>query len=195
MTHPRRLLIVAGFLGAVSLLITLTPTAPAVAQMKELLVLVTNPASAPVLTRNVDNPTRTPFSKKCTTRSDFSGDNACEVFVVPPDKVLVVEMFSGFASAVSGDADAIVVVATLGFISGELFVEPTFVEAIPVFTGPAFDFPARQYTFSQPLRAYLPAGTVLRANVRTVKAHSQFAAFNVFGYLVDCVPGGGCPIP
>ena len=184
MTKHHRPGLVVGFLGVVAVLITIWQGGPAIAQMKTVLVEVVNPATRPVLTRDVDQPTRIPFVETCSAESELGGVNGCELTVVPAGKILVVEMFSGSASVQD---------TTAKVLRSRLFVEmdvvgprPT-IQAVPVFTGTTDD--SAVFVFSQITRVYVPAGAQLGAEVFVAGASSQ-TAFTVFGYLVDC-----CSIP
>ncbi len=154
-------------------------------------VQVGNPATSPVFTRDIDNPARTAFLETCSAAQNSSGINECTLTIVPPGKLLVVEMFSGSATA-DGTA-ATVQTSQLLFLGTGLLGPVPAVHAVPVMTGTTGT--NRRFVFSQITRAYVPAGGEVKAQVNTSAASSQSASFTIFGYLVDCGAGPGCAIP
>lgn len=175
----------AGAFALLTVAFVQTPPGVAVAQNVN--------ATSPVFTRDLDHPARAAFLETCDAFSSFAGLNECSLTVVPAGKLLVVEMFSGSARVI-GTA-ATVQISQLRFLgTGILGVQP-HIHAVPVLTATSGSGTVRRFVFSQITRAYLPAGTEVRATVNTIATSGQSAAFTVFGYLVDCGPGPGCPIP
>jgi hypothetical protein len=154
-------------------------------------VQVSNPATNPLFVRDLDKAARTAFLETCSIAVDFSGLVQCDVTVVPPGKVLVVEMYSGSVSAVG--VTAAVRLTLLQFQSTGVLGPVPVIHTVPVLMSTSGS--TRTFVFSQVARAYLPAGTDVKAQVHTVFATSQSATFSVYGYLVDCGSGPGCPIP
>ncbi len=174
----QRLIPTAAVLSGVGLLMSMMGANPVAAQHPKPVKVV--------LTRDIDNPARTAFFATCFAGSDVGGTAQCTLTTVPPGKLLVVEMFSGIGGP--GDPGGVVSLSLLEFdVPGFLGLEPQ-VAAVPVSTG------GGQFVFSQIARAYLPMGTEVRALMVTTTGPSG-AQFTVFGYLVDCGPGPGCPIP
>jgi hypothetical protein len=154
-------------------------------------VQVGNPATNPLFVRDADKAARTAFLETCSINVGFSGLVQCDVTVVPPGKVLVVEMYSGSVSV--GGAAAIVRQTLLEFQSTGVLGSVPVVHTVPVLMSTSGT--TRTFVFTQSARAYLPAGTDVKAQVYSVFATSQSATFSVYGYLVDCGSGPGCPIP
>ena len=139
--------------------------------------------------RDVENPARRPFqaSTLCTINP---GDVFClNEFAVPANQLLVIETVSAIVNVPSGQT---------GWHAINVNHEPT--------NGVSFFMPATlisndgttlSFAVTQPMRAYAFPGTnvVGVASRSAPRTGSGSAITTISGYLVDCGPGPGCPLP
>lgn len=146
-------------------------------------IQVGNSASSPVPVRDVENPAREPFSASLNCSNTIS--NGCAGSVsVPAGKRMVVEFVSGRVSVGSGNELTSVLIVTGG---KEHFLLAHKSPATPT-SGTRFDV-------SQPLRLYSDPGGDVSLHVEISGIGASTLIGRISGYLVDCGPGTGCPIP
>ncbi len=208
MNRFRRYLLCGAGVSLLALLVTLTPAGPAIASsMKPLLVeVVNNPtvqaqqsgswnvgingaiqvgnsASSPVPVRDVENPAREPFSASLNCSNTTTNTCAGSISVLA-GKRMVVEFVSGRVSVGSGNELTSVFIVTGG---KEHFLLAHKSPATPT-SGTRFDV-------SQPLRLYSDPGGDVSLHVEISGIGASTLIGRISGYLVDCGPGTGCPIP
>jgi hypothetical protein len=137
-------------------------------------VNVANPATAPALFLNVNDPGRIPYQS--TLAASFCQLARCQATftAVPALHRLVIQHFSGFAefSALPSGASAVLSTLPLSFFNA--FILPTPVPAANGF----------EVDFDQPAQLYYDAG---QQPVATVNAgFIASAEFTVIGYMLDC---------
>lgn len=190
----QRLIRTAAVLGGVGLLMSTTGAGPVAAENPKPVEVVNSPtvqvgnaAGQPVPVRDVEQHGRQFFRQglNCTA---FPGDFFCGArFFVPASKLLVIETISVGASFPSGQRGA--TTCTVGSFP------PEFAYSVPL--QHAYSLPNNDYYGGlEPVRLYAgPGEQVLLSFFRSHGAQSAIGSMTVSGYLVDCGPGPGCPIP
>jgi hypothetical protein len=137
-------------------------------------VNVANPATAPALFLNVNDPGRIPYQS--TMAASFCQPSRCEATftAVPALHRLVIQHFSGFAEFSALPSGASAALSTLPFSFFNAFILPT---PVPVANGFEVDF-------DQPAQLYYDAGQKPVATVNA--AFIASAEFTVIGYMLDC---------
>jgi hypothetical protein len=139
--------------------------------------------------RDVENPARRPFQATAGCTIDPGNIFCLNTFVVPANKLLVVETVSGFVTVPPGQT------AHHGLNTSHepsntvsFFMPATFVQN---------DGTNLRFAVTQSMRAYAFPGThVVGIGSRSAPfTGSGSAITTISGYLVDCGPGPGCPLP
>jgi hypothetical protein len=158
------------------------------------LLIVINPgrisaAPKPSDVRDVENPARSSFQATalCTINT---GDVFClNEFVVPANQLLVIETVSAIVNVPSGQTAWHALNVNHEPTNGVSFFMPA--------TLISNDGTTASFAVTQPMRAYAFPGT----NVVGVPSRSDrftgsgSAITTISGYLVNCGPGPGCPLP
>ena len=148
-------------------------------------------SAAPRVTdvRDVENPARRPFQATAGCTID-PGDIFCiNEFVVPANQLLVIETVSAFVTVPPGQtADHALNTSHEPSNVVTFFMPATFVSN---------DGTNLRFAVTQPMRAYAFPGTnVVGIGSRSAPfTGSGSAITTISGYLVDCGPGPGCPLP
>jgi hypothetical protein len=145
-------------------------------------VKVTNTRSAPVLTRDVDNPALQPFqnSQVISTPAGLLGGDG--TFTVPAGKRLVIEFLSFQGSWPAGQATTRLFIGVCNSGGGQCQTE-FFLPAIS--QGPDFGGNSL-FAASSPMRLYADPGTDVTVSVRrNATAGTGLAVVAISGYLVD----------
>ena len=139
--------------------------------------------------RDVENPARRPFQATAGCTIDPGNIFCANTFVVPANKLLVVETVSGFLTVPPGQT-AYHSLNTSHEPSNDVsfFMPATFVSN---------DGTNLRFAVTQSMRAYAFPGThVVGIGSRSAPfTGSGSAITTISGYLVDCGPGPGCPLP
>jgi hypothetical protein len=173
------------FAGAVAL--TVLATAAGAVR-----VSAQSPGTKPVTdVRDVENPARRPFQATAGCTIDPGSIFCANTFVVPANKLLVIETVSGFVTVPPGQT---------AFQSLNTSHEPSNV--VSFFMPATFvsnDGTNLRFAVTQSMRAYAFPGThVVGIGSRSAPfTGSGSAITTISGYLVDCGPSlaPGCPLP
>ena len=174
-------------LGTLVLLSVLTPAGEAVAQgmMNPLLVKVVNGIANAVLVRDVENPSREGIMLEFTCNDPGGADCATSGYQVPVGKRLVVEQ--AFAHVVVPAGQSVLV-----SLRHPTILDSHYLDIQRQGTFGALDV----FTAARAARMYVNGGdTILAHASRTSFQGNLFLEVRLAGYLLDCGPGGGCPIP
>jgi hypothetical protein len=143
--------------------------------------------------RDVENPARHPFQATASCTIDPGNIFCLNTFVVPANKLLVVETVSGFVTVPPGQtAHHVLNTSHEPFNTVSFFMPATFV---------ANDGTNLRFAVTQSMRAYAFPGThVVGIGSRSAPLiGSGTAITTISGYLVDCGPAAtntpGCPLP
>jgi hypothetical protein len=139
--------------------------------------------------RDVENPARHPFQATAACTIDPGNIFCLNEFPVPANQLLVIETVSGFITVPPGQTAFHPLNVTQEPTNGvSFFIPATFV---------VNDGTNLRFAVTQSMRAYAFPGT----NVVGVPSRSApltgsgTAITTISGYLVDCGPGPGCPLP
>lgn len=139
--------------------------------------------------RDVENPARRPFQATAGCTID-PGNNFCaNTFVVPANQLLVIETVSAFVTVPPGQtAYHSLNTSHEPFNDVSFFMPATFVSN---------DGTNLRFAVTQSMRAYAFPGThVVGIGSRSAPLTGSGSAITtISGYLVDCGPGPGCPLP
>jgi len=158
-------------------------------------VSFSNTSSAPLFTRDADNPAHNHFVHffSCTTPLP---ETLCDdVFTLPSNRELVIETVTVFANLPSGERPTVSLNYSIptpgGFALGTVWLPLTFEG-----TFPRNFIPPDVYAVTQPMRVYVDGGQILTFSA-SESGTTGGAIFNaeVTGYLVSCGAGAGCPLP
>ncbi len=194
MKELQRLIPTAAVLSGVGLLMSMMGADPVVAQHPKPVEIVNGPiaqvgntASQPVPVRDVEYHGRQ-FFREAVNCTAFPGDFFSQVrFLVPADKLLVIKTVSVGANVPSGRRAATSCVV-------ESF-PPSFAYTVSLQHLQSFST-TDSFGALEQVRLYAGPGEQVRlVFFRDQVANSAIGSMTVSGYLVDCGPGPGCPIP
>ena len=163
--------------GCLSLAILTLPMAfpKAAHALAATLVQVTNTASNPVISQDVDSPARSPYYKSVTCYSASSNQCAAQFPVVPANKRLVVQQFFG-------SVDTPTSLSVGEFVQGDSILIPILF----TYQGPD---PANNkiYVANQPILYYFEAGQAPSFSMNAASGPFVFMSGSVTltGYMVD----------
>ncbi len=195
MKHIARMLIVLIGLGALTLGMTMLGSAPAYTQQgaPTFDVNVANPASSPVLVREVDNPGRHAFQRSLSCDDAPGAPAECfTFFTVPASQLLVIETVTAKARVIAGEKLILRVHTTVGPETGRFHYIKLVLHGTDGFGSSVF-------IAAESVRLYADPSSAVSVTLQNVDFGGgsivRLDDFVLSGYLVDCGAGSGCPLP
>lgn len=151
-------------------------------------------AAGPRELRAAQKDVRHPFQRDVSVLVPAGSLSASSGFQVPAGQRLVIELVTGFTRVHVAELVRLTVATQAGSGVVVHHVAPSvYRRELPPGVAPDF-----MVTFSQPVRIYADPGTqvtVTAARSENAEITPTFFALSLSGYLVDCGPAPGCPIP
>ena len=157
-------------------------------------VSVTNPAGRPVLVSDVDNAVRQTVQGFSSCGGEPAPGCSSPLFTVPSGKLLVIETLTASMQVPTGQKALLTLtVQDPAVLKPELFF--LTLEPQGTFTG-SFASPADFFAGTHLVRLYAgPGSTVSFEGQQNGSPGAVEETVSISGYLVNCGPGSGCPLP
>ncbi|MGH9777052.1 MAG: hypothetical protein ACRD5I_01450 [Candidatus Acidiferrales bacterium] len=151
-------------------------------------VEIGNPAGRPLPVRDVENPAHSVFKAALACTISINEGICLDTFSVPGNKLLVIETLSVITNSPAGSTPR----ATLEFQPPSGPAEEHFLPPLQLWHSSGVD----NHVLLSSVRLYAePGSAVFFRLFRDPQPQVTLGGMKVTGYLVECGPGSGCPIP